>query len=163
MNIGGREISDRVLIGAITISIMIPAFIAAPILFPPVELDEPIEPYLPHFILFALVDAFILGLGIAFIIVTYPRVRDARPTRKSRVTLMYFAIAYLLGSWWFHSNLHINQGFNLFALVLIDYGFHVPLMLAGTAVAYGFFTLLKEDQSVAVETGQGEDAQPSLA
>jgi hypothetical protein len=57
---------------------------------------------------------------------------------------LYISIAFLLVSWWPHINLHNTNGFDLQGLLYIDYGFHIPLMISGAIVAYGFLNLFRQ-------------------
>jgi hypothetical protein len=51
----------------------------------------------------------------------------------------YLAIAWTLVSWWPHSNMHRVNGENLGGLLMIDYTFHVTLMLASLIILRFFW------------------------
>jgi len=57
---------------------------------------------------------------------------------------MYFGTLWLLGNWWVHDALHITTGMNPTALLWIEYGFHVTLIIAGAALAYAFATMVTD-------------------
>jgi hypothetical protein len=50
----------------------------------------------------------------------------------------------LMVSWWPHINMHTHNGTDLQGLILIDYLFHLPSMVAAVVLAYCFFSLLRE-------------------
>jgi hypothetical protein len=56
---------------------------------------------------------------------------------------MYLSIGYLMVSWWPHLNLHTHNGMNLQGLLFIDYFFHLPLEIAGVALALCFISLMR--------------------
>ena len=56
----------------------------------------------------------------------------------------FLSIAWLLFSWWPHDSLHVANGINLSGLLVIEYVFHVTLMVAGAILAYFFFALLRQ-------------------
>ncbi len=51
------------------------------------------------------------------------------------------SIAVLLIAWWPHINLPDTTSFGFQNLLIIDYGFHIPLMISGTIMAYGSLNL----------------------
>jgi len=57
---------------------------------------------------------------------------------------MYLSIGYLMVSWWPHLNLHTHNGMNLQGLLYIDYFFHLPLEVAGVALAVCFISLMRK-------------------
>jgi hypothetical protein len=58
----------------------------------------------------------------------------------------HLAITWFLVSWWPHTSFHqtVNPD-NLNALLAIEYGFHVTLVLAGLIIAFFFVTLLRHE------------------
>jgi hypothetical protein len=55
----------------------------------------------------------------------------------------YLSIGYLTASWWPHLGMHAVAGFDADKLLLVDYGFHLPYILAATIVAHFFFRTLQ--------------------
>jgi hypothetical protein len=70
--------------------------------------------------------------------------RSISPGSNARAWAMYLSIAYLMVSWWPHINMHTHNGTDLQGLILIDYLFHLPSMVAAVVLAYCFFSLLRE-------------------
>jgi hypothetical protein len=48
-------------------------------------------------------------------------------------------IGYLMVSWWPHLGMHTSNGLDLQGLFYVDYIFHLPLEIAGLALAYCAF------------------------
>lgn len=98
---------------------------------------------LPYFIGLEAVGSILFGLGICFLVFGYPSVARARqPFWLTYAT--YISIAWLLVSWWPHSNLHrVTVSGNWSGLLTIDYGFHLTLMAAAGVVALFFLRVLR--------------------
>ena len=75
---------------------------------------------------------------------------------------MYLSIGYLMVSWWPHLNLHTHNGMNLQGLLYIDYFFHLPLEIAGVALALCFISLMrnrpKDPQPAELAQAEGSPA-----
>lgn len=95
-------------------------------------------------ILLNVVEVLTFGLGVSFLIFGYPTIKAALPASKGLTLATYLSIAWMLVSWWPHDSLHFAAGFNLNALIAIEYGFHVTLMVTGAILAYFFLTLLRQ-------------------
>lgn len=131
-------------VAAITLAVAIPAFIAGPILFPPADVGvEPTAIQILLFILLAVGDVILLGLGVSFLVFGLPLVRKVSPDSKARAWAMYLAIGYLMVSWWPHSNMHASNGIDIGGLLVIDYVFHLPLEIAGVTLAYCAFSIFR--------------------
>ena len=61
---------------------------------------------------------------------------------------MYLSIGWLLVSWWPHDNLHMHVGEDPQGLLLLTYGFHLTLLLAGLVLALSFLSTIRQ-QNVA--------------
>ena len=109
----------------VTIVLAVPAFILGPILWPPSNEIVPTATQLPFFIALSAIEALIFGLGVGFLIFEW------RPTSAS-----FWAISWLLVSWWPHDNLHIHNALEPIGLLKIEYGFHVTLIIASLIIAY---------------------------
>jgi hypothetical protein len=93
---------------------------------------------------FMLLDAFealAFGLGVAFLLFGWPAVRRAAGSSHGRATVMYLGTAWFLSNWWIHDNLHMVVGLRPQGLLGIEYGFHVTLIIVGTALAYSLVTM----------------------
>jgi len=74
---------------------------------------------------------------------------------------MYLSIGWLMVSWWPHLNLHRhNEGGNLQGLLYIDYGFHVPLMIAALILAYSFISIARSQISEGSPSVKGAAGGP---
>lgn len=128
----------------ITLVIAIPAFLLGPIIWPPSSDIQPTSAQLPLFIVLAIINALVLGIGILFIVRAWKGFRSANPGITPRRELLTFlAIAWLLVSWWPHDNFHISNGLNPAGLLGIEYGFHVTLIIASLIAASYFLSVLK--------------------
>jgi hypothetical protein len=56
---------------------------------------------------------------------------------------MYLSIGYLMVSWWPHLNMHASNGIDFQGLLYIDLLFHLPLEVAGVALALSFISLMR--------------------
>jgi len=129
----------------VTVLIAAPAMVLGPVLWPPAAGGpEPTGGQLPFFIVLAIMESVLLGLGISFLLFGLPAVRRVSPDSKARALAMYVCIGWLMVSWWPHDNLHISNGNNLQGLLFIEYGFHFTLMVAAIILAYCFLALIRE-------------------
>ena len=143
--------------------IAVPAFVLGRVPFRPADVGvEPTACQMPYFILLAVWDAVFLGLGVAFLLFGWPTIRRVSPDSKLRAWAMYLSIGFLTVSWWPHLNLHASNGIDFQGLLYIDYGFHVPLMIAAVVLIYSFISIasrrVKEERAYTVVRGPGEEA-----
>lgn len=128
----------------VTLFFSIPAFLLGPVIWPiSADIPAPAPELIPYFILLSVFDSLFFGLGMAFILFGWPMVRRMADGSRLLGWVLYISIAFLLVSWWPHINLHTTTGFDLQGLLYIDYGFHIPLMVSGAIVAYGFLNLYR--------------------
>ncbi len=121
------------------------AFVLTPLWPVPPTAPQPPSALFPFFILLAFVESVSFGLGVAFLI--FGRGLLGRLGRSPRLTTAaYLAVAFLLVNWWPHDNLHRMTSGDWARLVLVEYGFHLPLMVAGAVLAW-FFASLASPQS----------------
>jgi len=131
-------------VAIITTLVAVPAFVSGPVLFPPADIGvEPTAGQLPYFLFLSVGDALLLGLGVSFLLFGFPVMRRVSPDSKLRAWTMYLSIGYLMVSWWPHLNLHTHNGMNLQGLLFIDFTFHLPLEIAGVALALCFISLMR--------------------
>jgi hypothetical protein len=130
----------------VTVIIAVPAMVLGPVIWPPAEGGpEPTGGQLPFFILLALMESVLFGLGISFLLFGLPAVRRVSADSKARARAMYLSIGWLMISWQPHDNLHISNGNNLQGrLLFIEYGFHFTLMIAALILAYCFLSLIRQ-------------------
>jgi len=96
------------------------------------------------FLLLNLCEVVTFGLAISFLIWGWPWVMRVANSHRGRAVWMYVSIAWLLGNWFPHDNLHVHNGMNMSGLLFIEYGFHVSLMITGLILAGGFLAILRE-------------------
>ena len=135
----------------ITLIVAIPAFLAEPngplggFWAPTPDAADPTGIQIPLFILLGIGEAVILGLGVAFVFFGYNWLKSvARPSQvsPSLVKATYVSIAWILLNWWSHDSLHIHYGLQLDKLLVIEYGYHVTLMIAGVISAWFFYKVM---------------------
>ena len=134
----------RTKVALVTAAVGIPAFFLGPVLFPPADMGvEPTAGQIPFFIFLAVGDALLLGLGAAFLLFGFPVIRKVSPDSRVRALAMYLSIGYLMVSWWPHLNMHASNGIDFHGLLYIDLLFHLPLEVAGVALALSFISLMR--------------------
>jgi len=136
-----RKISTKMIV--ITLVIGIPAFFLGPMIWPPSSDIHPTQAQLPYLIVLSLIEALAFGFGVAFLIYGWPRVRAASGDSTRIARFMYISLAWLALSWWPHDNLHIFNALDINGLIVIDYAFHLTLIIAGFVLTYSFFALFK--------------------
>lgn len=143
----------------VTVIVAIPAFMLSPVLFvSPADGPSPTAGQLPYFIFLAVWDAVLLGLGVSFLLFGWPVLRKVSPDSKARAWAIYLSIGFLTVSWWPHLNLHRANGLDLQGLLYIDYGFHVPLMIAAVVLICSFISIARRRTREIAET----DSQPII-
>lgn len=102
--------------------------------------EDPPSSLLPFFLVLAVVEAAALGLAVSFVAWGWPAMRRLAGGRDGTAMGMYLSATWLLGNWWVHDNLHQVTGFNFTGLLVIEYLFHVTLIVAGCVLCYGLAT-----------------------
>jgi hypothetical protein len=135
----------RTKVAAITLLVAIPAFAAGPVLFPvSPQVPDPSPLQLPFLLVLAVVEALLLGLGVAFAIYGWPAVREAVPSRRLAVAT-HVSLVWLMANWWAHTGLHLQNGTDLDGLIFIDYAFHLPIVAASLTVAAAVASRVREE------------------
>ncbi len=101
---------------------------------------------IPFFILLAAAEGLAFGFGVGFLILGWPLVRRATHEAGVATLPVYLSIAWSLMQWWPHSNSHRVVGEDYATLLMIDYGFHVTLMLAAAIIARFFLATLRQSR-----------------
>ena len=104
---------------------------------------EPTGIQIALLMIIGVIQTFVFGLGVAFLIFGYPLV-NAAPVKPGLALATYLSIAWSLINWWPHSNLHQTAGGDFASLIAIEYGFHITTILAGLIMAYFFVTVLRQ-------------------
>jgi hypothetical protein len=143
-NEGGDIVKTSTKVALVTAAVGVPAFFLGPVLFPPADVGvEPTAGQLPFFIFLAVGDALLLGLGVSFLLLGFPVMRKVSPDSKTRAWAMFLSIGYLMVSWWPHLGMHASNGLDMGGLLIIDLLFHLPLEVAGVALALSFVSLMR--------------------
>jgi hypothetical protein len=130
----------------VTLLVGIPAIPVGMMIWPPAGGEGGGE--MPAYVLaglmgISLAEGLALGLGVAFLIFGLPLVRSVAGASRTRSWAMYFAIAWMLLSWWPHSGAHRSMG-SIEGLLVIEYMFHLTLIIAGAVLAGSFLSILRE-------------------
>jgi hypothetical protein len=75
---------------------------------------------------------------------------------------VYVAIAWQLVSWWPHDNSHMASGIDLDGLLMIEYAFHMTLILSALVVARFFLATLRAAIAAAPPVAQHAPAAGAI-
>ena len=134
----------------VTLLLAVIAFLASPngplggFWRPSADFPQPTDAQLPLFILLNVAEVLAFGFGISFLIFGYPLMQTILPASKRLTLWTYLSIAWLLISWWPHDSLHVANGLNMNGLQVIEYVFHVTLMVVGAILVYYFLALVRQ-------------------
>jgi hypothetical protein len=134
----------------ITVAVALPAFLLEPngpwggFWAPSPAMPTPTAGLVPFFMVLGLLDALSLGAAVSFLVFGYPLVAAIGTASKGLTFAAYLSIVWVLGNWWAHDSLHIHHGPELVPLLSLEYGFHVPLMIAGAILAVFFVKALNQ-------------------
>jgi hypothetical protein len=136
--------STKAKAAALALVIAVPAFLLAPILFPPPPGPGPSSAQMPFFLLLTVFDSLLLGIGVAFVVFGWPLVRRVAPGSRAIAMAMFIGVAWLTISWYPHIGLHTSAfGSTFGGLLFIDYLFHVPLYVVGLLLIWGLASYLQ--------------------
>ncbi|APW97643.1 hypothetical protein CHINAEXTREME_07595 [Halobiforma lacisalsi AJ5] len=111
----------------------------------PAHAAEPVGMQLPLFVVLGLFEAVAMGLGVAFLLFGWRYTKRVFAATPRLAPPAHVSVAWLLGSWWVHDNLHMVLGSeNLSTLLALEYGFHVTLMIAGGILAASVYALARD-------------------
>ena len=113
---------------------------------PPADSPQPTNIQMSFFLLLNAVESLVLGLGISFLVFGYSLIKRISNASIALTRAAFFSIVWLLASWFPHDSLHHHNGQNVSGLLLIEYGFHFTLMVAGVIVAYFFWTIIRDKE-----------------
>lgn len=106
----------------------------------PVELEaEPNGGQLAALIGSGLVEAVGFGTALAVLLLCRPLLRQLTTT-PARANSALLAAAWLLGSWWPHSSLHMHFGLTPGALAPLELIFHAGSIVAFAALTWALLT-----------------------
>ena len=107
----------------------------------------PTASQLPLFMILAVLDALMLGLGLSFLAFGFPLLSETANVSRGLARAAHLAISWLFVQWWPHSNLHIVTE-DLGGILVIDYVFHTTIMLASIIIVY-FLIAARRDRKAA--------------
>jgi hypothetical protein len=110
---------------------------------------EPAGIQLALFMLLGLMEALAFAFGVAFLLFGFPWMRAAGPPPTPLARLAHLSIAWVLINWWSHDSFHAANGQALGGLLLIEYAYHVTLMLAGVIAAAWFVAVVGSHRAAA--------------
>lgn len=93
---------------------------------------------IPFFQGVLILSSIAFGIGVSFLIFGYPLMRKVEKG-FGLAFWAFLSVFWLLVSWWPHENLHRVYEGNYFVLILLEYGFHVTLYVAGVILAVYLF------------------------
>ncbi len=135
-------------------AVAIPAFLYGAYIWPPTLATTPTSVQYFMLMFMAVLDAYVLGIGVAFLIFGWPLVRNTSVLSRREAIATFLAIAWILLSWWPHNNLQAIIGQRLAggnlegasyisALLYIEYVFRFLLTMAGVTLSFVFFSVLR--------------------
>lgn len=140
---------SKLLLVAVTIGLAIPVFVLSRVIWPdPPGAAAPPPGLLPLLMVPALFEALAFGAGVAFLITAGRAMLLHRYDRLSLAA--YISAAWALVSWWPHSNMH-RANTTLEGLVLIDWTFHLTLILGAGIVGTYFYTVIRDAAAAQVK------------
>lgn len=128
----------------ITIVLAIISFSLSKVIWPDSSsMSMPTARQLPFFIFISALESLSFGIGVAFVLLGWKYLKALMPENKKGAVLSFFAITWLLVSWWPHDNMHrVNGPSNMAGLLRIEFIFHFTLIIAGFILAYNFWRLV---------------------
>lgn len=121
---------------------------------PPAGVALPPSGILPLLLPVAVVmPSIALGVGVAFLVFGRQLLADGGTPALSRAA--YLGVAWLLISWWPHSNFHrVASGWT--SILVIDYVFHTTAIAAAGIVAIFFLRVLRERRATTRDASSGD-------
>lgn len=102
----------------------------------------------------SLIQSIGFGLGLAFLFFAWPIVRKAGASAGASMAA-FVAIAWSLVSWVPHTAMHVTNAHDDFArLIVIEYAFHVTLLIGAAIIAWYFVGAAKAAEARSVAAGR---------
>lgn len=112
---------------------------------------QPTEAQIPLFMILGILDALMFGLGISFLFFGSSLVRAVGGASAGLTRAAHLSLSWLFIQWWPHDNMHMAAGNDLGRILLIDYIFHVSVMVA-SLVLLGFFLAMVRERRAEART-----------
>ena len=136
---------------ALTVGLAIPVFVLSHVIWPdPPGTAAPPPGLLPLLMVPAIFEALAFGAGVAFLIGAGRALVRHQADRLS--VAAYVSAAWALVSWWPHSNMH-RANTTLEGLVLIDWMFHLTLIVGAAVIGTYLYTTIIQRRTAAVDRG----------
>ena len=114
-----------------TIVLGIPALIAGNGIWHPTPELNPSPAQLPFFIFLSVVEALLFGFGVGYLFMNWMSAKEKSKKMKSSLPMWaHIALSWGLISWWAHDNFHKSNGLKIHGLLMIEYSFHLTLIVA---------------------------------
>jgi len=144
---------------ALTVGLAVPGFVLSRVIWPdPPGTPAPPPGLLPLLMVPAIFEALAFGAGVAFLISAGRALVRHQADRLS--VAAYASAAWALVSWWPHSNMH-RANTTLEGLVLIDWTFHLTLIVGAAVIGTYLYTTIVQQRTAAVD--RGTHAAPAQA
>ena len=133
----------------VTIVLAVPAFVLSRVIWPdPPGAAAPPPGLLPLLMVPAAFEAIAFGAGVAFLVAAGRVLVQHSADRLSLAA--YLSAAWALVSWWPHSNMH-RANTTLEGLVLIDWVFHLTLIVGAAVIGTYLYTTMSRGRTAAVD------------
>ena len=76
-----------------------------------------------------MIEALLFGFGIALFYYGWPLIKRSNNNRPKSM-LAFVSLCWLLVSWYPHDLAHVHNGFSMKGLVVIEYSFHLTVIIA---------------------------------
>ncbi len=131
-------LKTRTKVAITTLVVGVPAFVAAPAIWPsPARVVEPSAAQMPFLVFLGALEALGLGLGVAFVLFGWPRLLRNAGSPRSRTLAVCASVSWLLVCWWpYDIIVRRYAGEDVQSLVYVEYGFHATLIVCGIVLAY---------------------------
>lgn len=126
----------------------------------PIPMDpEPAGAQLAGLMTAGIVEA--IGFGIALAVLALGRPLFLRITRTGgRATVAQITSAWLLGSWWPHTALHMHNGMDPDVLVVLELAFHAGSIVAFVLLLWALLPTAATDQQATRERSPATGIRP---
>ncbi|MHB8632786.1 MAG: hypothetical protein ACYDBQ_02295 [Thermoplasmatota archaeon] len=94
---------------------------------------------IPLFIFLSLAEATSFGLAVSFVSFGWPLVKRVAAGGRRAQLAVFWSAAWVLGNWWLHDSLHATNSANLWSLLVIEYTFHLTLIVAGATLCFQLY------------------------
>ena len=76
------------------------------------------------------IEALLFGFGIALFYFGLAPIKETSKNMRRKTMLAFISLCWLLVSWYPHDIAHAYNGFSMKGLVIIEYAFHLTLIVA---------------------------------